>query len=339
MITLTAIEPLDLFPSISFDFFGNPLSESFEAFEILSGDGFTISDVSSTGFSATLGNRTVVVSGTGFDATAGTSDFGTTGTIDGLLLVEDGQDTHSYTGLALSVADFNALIAQEASGDIDALETFIFSQDMTVIGSDIGDSGAFGSAASADGVFLQLTGNNLIELGDGDDSFNANIGNDTLRGGAGDDNIEGFDGFDRLEGGFGDDNLSGGGQRDELFGGRGNDILSGEQARDVMKGGRGKDTLDGGLGKDIMTGGGEADTFIFLGADVTDEFQNADIIKDYNQAEDILLFLVEDMTTISLGLNGRGEVRIDYDNGSITLRGVTDVNDVTLTQGNLEEFT
>ncbi|MEO0865429.1 MAG: calcium-binding protein, partial [Pseudomonadota bacterium] len=334
------IDPINLFAnSPGFEFFENPLQKSFEVFEILSADGFVVSDVSSTGFTVTLGNRAVQVTGTGFDAAADGSDVGTSGTIDTLVLVEGGQATHSVSDLALDIAAFNDLVALEDAGQADALETSVFSQNLTVIGHDSKDSGQFGTAASADGIFLQPRGDDLIMLGRGDDNFNAGAGNDTLLGQGGDDNIEGLTGRDRLQGGNGNDNLRGGDQRDLLLGGRGDDILDGGAGVDVMRGGDGNDTLNGGKGRDIMEGGADADSFQFFDAGFNAGFGNADVIRDFDTAEDQLFFGLTFTNDLSLFLGETGEVVADYGNGTVLLQGVTDIDAVTVVFADPDELT
>ncbi|MEY9718770.1 Ca2+-binding RTX toxin-like protein [Sinorhizobium fredii] len=136
----------------------------------------------------------------------------------------------------------------------------------------VGDSGA-------------LIGNNTVDLGTGNDSFErtASTGKLTLDGGTGTD----FAGIDfskytagitfklapsvtvsnapvtvkniervKLVGGSGNDIFVGGALNDALHGGNGHDSLTGGAGDDVLAGNLGNDTLTGGLGNDTLSGDG-----------------------------------------------------------------------------------
>src|SRR5690606_18555941 len=66
--------------------------------------------------------------------------------------------------------------------------------------------------------------------------------NDYLEGGKGNDTIYGESGMDVLSGGTGDDILYGGDQTDLVFGGDGADVLEGGTSFDLLFGGAGEDT-------------------------------------------------------------------------------------------------
>ncbi|MCZ0962850.1 calcium-binding protein [Paracoccus benzoatiresistens] len=113
------------------------------------------------------------------------------------------------------------------------------------------------------------TGNDIINLLDGDDYANAGTGNDVVDGGYGNDSLEGDAGQDTMRGGFGDDYLEGQAGADTLYGGYGDDRLygdgyysSGADLGDALYGGEGNDSLYGGSGGDILDGGNGDDTFI-----------------------------------------------------------------------------
>jgi hypothetical protein len=95
----------------------------------------------------------------------------------------------------------------------------------------------------------------VIDLGDGDDSFD---GDGDLRfeveGDAGDDEMDGGDAADLLEGKYGDDTLDGSEGADVLLGGLDDDSLFGKGGKDRLDGGPGKDRGDGGAGKDRCAG-------------------------------------------------------------------------------------
>lgn len=66
---------------------------------------------------------------------------------------------------------------------------------------------------------------------------------DVLIGGDGNDTMLGMLGNDYLDGGDGDDELRGGDGADRLLGGLGNDVLIGGAGRDFLHGGRGRDRI------------------------------------------------------------------------------------------------
>lgn len=87
-------------------------------------------------------------------------------------------------------------------------------------------------------------GNDVINLGGGDDTADGGTGIDIITGGDGDDSLFGFSGDDLLNGGAGDDSLFGAGDSDLLLGGSGNDTLvSGTSGTDVLSGGDDDDLL------------------------------------------------------------------------------------------------
>ncbi|MEM8553973.1 MAG: lectin-like protein [Pseudomonadota bacterium] len=129
-------------------------------------------------------------------------------------------------------------------------------------------------------AILELSADDFIRSGDGDDIIYGGVGNDTLlgskgddevnggqhddrlNGGKGEDELNGDEGDDVLMGGSGDDELNGGTGADKLRGGKDDDTLDGGEGDDMMWGGLGSDELKGGAGNDVMYGGAGADTFI-----------------------------------------------------------------------------
>lgn len=87
-------------------------------------------------------------------------------------------------------------------------------------------------------------GNDVINLGGGDDTADGGTGVDIISGGEGDDSLFGFSGDDLLNGGAGNDSIFGAGDRDLLLGDSGNDTLvSGVSGTDVLSGGDDDDLL------------------------------------------------------------------------------------------------
>lgn len=97
--------------------------------------------------------------------------------------------------------------------------------------------------------------------------------------------------------------------RNDFFeAGGGNDLVNGNRGNDTLVGGRGNDTLIGGRGNDVLTGGDNADSFVFdqpLGA------TNVDTIKDFNVAQDKIVFDLDVFTELD---NPDGQLRIFYNN-------------------------
>ncbi len=141
-----------------------------------------------------------------------------------------------------------------------------------------------------------ITGNDIIYGGEGDDLILGLSGDDALFGGDGNDIMIGGSGSDFLFGGDGNDILYGG--EDEIFedvkgdmllgegedlqgnildGGAGNDIIIGGVREDILLGGTGSDTLEGGAGEDTFTWKLED----FAHGDV-------DVAVDFNVDEDTL---------------------------------------------------
>jgi len=149
------------------------------------------------------------------------------------------------------------------------------------------DASDTGTGESPLSVVMGTSADDLVEetapeareydMGDGDDTVDANIGDDTIRAGDGDDSVLGRLGDDQIdmgagadvaEGGFGDDlivggdavedgndTLSGESGDDTLVGGAGDDVLSGGKDSDSLQGDAGNDTLEGGEGADLLVGG------------------------------------------------------------------------------------
>lgn len=122
-----------------------------------------------------------------------------------------------------------------------------FSRVVNVAGSgliwnELTQTGLRGALTNAPDYINGSVGDDIINLGAGNDTINASYGNDIVRGGAGHDQIDGFGGNDTLFGGAGNDRLEGKGGDDRLFGQAGKDTFASD--------GQGKNTWTGGLGAD-----------------------------------------------------------------------------------------
>jgi Ca2+-binding RTX toxin-like protein len=118
---------------------------------------------------------------------------------------------------------------------------------------------------------------------------------ETLNGGSGNDTLVGKAGTDTLNGNNGNDAMHGGADNDTLNGGSGTDLLHG---------GAGNDTLNGNDGLDTLYGGDGLDTFMFD----TNAFNNIDVIKDFDIAEDDAL----DIADILVGYNPLTDAITDF---------------------------
>lgn len=150
-------------------------------------------------------------------------------------------------------------------------------------------AGSFGDNTLRGNQHKDVTRQDIMLGGDGEDRILGNSGRDTLQGGYGHDTLKGGSGSDRLRGGFDDDLLIGGSGNDKLFGQKGNDTLVGGRHTDVFvfHKGDGNDTIrDFGVGQDLISIGRGAKrledlNFEATGADVLVSFANVTIlVKD-----------------------------------------------------------
>jgi Ca2+-binding RTX toxin-like protein len=172
-------------------------------------------------------------------------------------------------------------------------------------------------AGGAD-LIADMTGNGLLQGGDGDDRIFAGIGNS------------------RLEGGIGNDILVGGTGNDTLVGGSGRDLLQGDPAGARVFG---NDRLDGGTGDDLLMGGDGADVFVFRaagGADMVGRFDvnwldpatTAVTVEDFTPGLDRIEFETGTFAsaadvyaaTVTVG----GSAVITFGSASMTIFGVTE---------------
>ncbi|MGK9170367.1 M10 family metallopeptidase C-terminal domain-containing protein [Inquilinus limosus] len=152
--------------------------------------------------------------------------------------------------------------------------------------------------------------NNVLNLGDGNDTGIGQGGNDTLLGGGGNDALRGGAGADTLNGAAGTDTasyfdssvaisvslvtgLGSGGDAagdvlvgiENLSGGQGNDGLAGNAGANTLQGWNGSDVLVGNSGKDTLTGGAQGDRFHYAALADSVVGANADRITDFSHAQ------------------------------------------------------
>ncbi|WP_019501827.1 calcium-binding protein [Pseudanabaena sp. PCC 6802] len=128
-------------------------------------------------------------------------------------------------------------------------------------------------------VILGTPFSDLLFGTDVDDLVRGFEGDDFAFGQAGDDVIQGNPGIDVLYGNIGNDTLYGGFSNDLLFGGKGSDVLFGDRGDDTLLGNRGADFLQGGEGSDL---------FVIGPGTGGSSFQEADIISDFRNGEDLI---------------------------------------------------
>ncbi|MTJ94321.1 MAG: Ig-like domain-containing protein, partial [Desulfovibrio sp.] len=126
--------------------------------------------------------------------------------------------------------------------------TIIDSSNHLLVGSGVATDGHHYTSTDAPNVSFD----NYLVGGSGDDVIYGGAGNNYLNGGAGNDHIIGGSGDSYLFGGDGNDRLYAGSGNDHLYGGAGDDTLNGGAGHDFLDGGAGYNTLSGGDGNDIM---------------------------------------------------------------------------------------
>ena len=234
----------------------------------------------------------------------------TGGLIDGLTVTQAGALQMTVTGLGLTAVALQTAITLDNSGaNIAAVENLFLPLGWTYHGNANADI-LLVTDLSADGVPLNLAGNDNFDAGGGNDRIYLGDGDDTALGGTGNDRLDGAAGFDQLFGDAGNDRLMGGGQNDQLSGGSGADSLMG---------GAGRDRLNGGTGADLLTGNGGRDSFVFVLGDGTD------IISDFSLGVDQIDLANNLIPTVSFAAAGATDVVLFYGNAgdSILLQGVS----------------
>ena len=158
--------------------------------------------------------------------------------------------------------------------------------------------------------FYNISGDNYLDGGDGNDTLKGGVDSDTLYGRSGNDYIAAgvgtffdyylpryndFSGDNYLDGGDGNDTLNGGVGSDTLYGRSGNDYIAAGVGYDYetsdssvprnnyLDGGDGNDTLNGGLGSDTLIGGNGTDSFRFGAPNA-----KFDTITDFSVVDDTI---------------------------------------------------
>lgn len=247
--------------------------------------------------------------------------------------VLDSVRVESPTDLLVEIVDLDldlsvlrmAALADAGGLAPDAVDTIVLTQDWTYLGTPQA-SFQMEDAVNADGVTLNMQGDDFVLLGEGNDIFWLGDGDDFALAGPGDDGLSGGAGDDMLGGGFGADFLGGGEGDDELYGGFGSDRLAGGPGNDVLVGDAGFDQLAGGEGNDLLIGGSEGDTFVFAdghGFDVIADFDpEMDLIQFWTERES-LRFVDLPLGTVLLG-NGMSVLILNtspdaFDDGNVLL--------------------
>lgn len=142
--------------------------------------------------------------------------------------------------------------------------------------------------ASVDEIVLQsfrYMSSMQVETLSFDDGFYVDLPsyNSWLWGTSGNDNVAGNANANTLIGMDGADTLNAGDAGDHAHGGAGADTIHGDGGDDLLHGGAGDDVLYGDDGFDTLYGGAGADTFML---EATEAFNNVDVIKDFNVAND-----------------------------------------------------
>lgn len=118
---------------------------------------------------------------------------------------------------------------------------------------------------------LRMTQNDVLIARQGVDDWTGLV----IRTGIGRDKVQGLAGNEVFDLGAGNDLGIGKGGHDRILGGSGNDTLRGDAGNDTLVGGGGQDSLIGGAGNDRLTGNGGNDVFIYTrrgGVDVITDF-------------------------------------------------------------------
>jgi predicted extracellular nuclease len=184
------------------------------------------------------------------------------------------------------------------------------------LGDDVGEGG------DGNDIVLGWFGADELFGNDGNDFLHGEQDDDRLLGGTGNDTLFGGDGADTLDADDGVDFLDGFAGSDILFGGLGNDVLfgfsfnqAGDAGADTLDGGDGDDTLIGGLGSDVLTGGGGADDFYW--ADFEVQNGDADVITDWDAADQYFLYAFADYTVTQLA--GSALITLTFSDGSASI--------------------
>ena len=225
----------------------------------------SITSLSATTVTATLGQTTFTLTGTGMFF-IGNTFLG--GQVNGLTVAKAGVTELQTVSLGLQATDFQQAIDLERSGgDVGAMEHLILPLDW-VYYNNFKPTHLLETDLSRDGVPLNFSGNDQYSTGNGNSTIYMGGGNDTGSGGPGKDRFFGGNGLDTLYGAGGDNTLDGGNGADLLMGG------FDDLGHTRMLGGAGDDHLLGSLGTDDMRGGKGNDVFAFVEADGDDKIRD-----------------------------------------------------------------
>ncbi len=222
-----------------------------------------------------LGSLQYWIIGTGFTWTyvPGTGVVVTGGVVTDVNVLDGGVPQMSVSGFNIQATDLYTAILEDKSGaDNSAIENLFLPLGWNYTGNAAADI-FLSTETSADGVALNISGNDVFRTFGGADHVFLGDGNDRALGGTGGDTLEGGDGKDTLLGEAGNDRLFGGANSDQLSGGANNDVLNGGGAGDRLNGGTGRDTLSGGTGAGV-------DTFVFLVGDGIDRINDFSLATD-----------------------------------------------------------
>lgn len=253
----------------------NILSMDIESWGTASGDNIYLTDTANLTVRGFGGNDTLTTS-SGNDTLDG-------GTGNDLLYGNGGSDTYLFSGGLDEVSEWSG-----ASGT----DTLWVTGGTTINDISVADEATYDVKvvvnASTDEVIIRdhrYSSSYEIELIKFDDGFYADLPsyNSWLKGTSGNDSVSGNASANVLIGYAGDDTIDAGGANDNAHGGAGADTIHGDGGDDLLHGGAGDDVLYGDDGLDTLYGGSGADTFML---EATEAFNNVDVIKDFNVAND-----------------------------------------------------
>ena len=209
------------------------------------------------------------------------------------------------------------------------------------------------SAVGTDGV-------DIVDMGGGDDQASSGRNYNIIFGGSGADFLISSGIMDDVFGGSDNDIIVLGGHGGWAFGGSGDDVivgsnntylserLDGGEGNDTIVGGAARSVIIGGEGNDILTGGGGADILVFSedhGNDTITDFDAAEGDRIYLRGFDQTITWEQLSSKVAAVTNDDGvttAVTIDlteWGGGTITLIGVTSVDDVTANMFYLDVLT
>lgn len=253
----------------------NFLSMDIESWGTSSGDNIYLTDAANLTVRGFGGNDTLT--------TASGNDTLDGGIGNDLLYGNGGSDTYLFSGGLDEVSEWSG-----ASGT----DTLWITGGTTINDVSIADEATYDVKvvvnASTDEVIIRdhrYFSSYEIELIKFDDGFYADLPsyNSWLKGTSGNDSVSGNASTNVLIGYAGDDAINAGDANDNAHGGAGADTIHGDAGDDLLHGGAGDDLLYGDDGLDTLYGGSGADTFML---EATEAFNNVDVIKDFNVAND-----------------------------------------------------